>query len=673
MNKKEGFTLVETIAVVAILAILGAVAGIGTVTMLQKQRQKLAYAAETTIADASVSYYANKGNIYIKACTNSDGDYVTISQKTVEEVNKYLRETKFTGRTGNDLYQDFKNYSINGNSDSTNRHEIYNIVKVMDPACYNTITVGELIEKGLLSDPDGMCNKASLVIVYRRADAKNTAGVLDSVQEEGICKSNRKQERGPVITITPYADLAYSSKKIINIVITTENSVLKDSFVLQYAWSKNNTKKPSDSEWQNLEFKDNESTKASNTLEIQSVSDVKYLWIKGGTELDDKKNKTSNIIAGPYAFLATPEVTYKLNGGNTGVCPATKTVVFSRPYGQNISGINEELCEPVRTGYTFKGWTYKDTDIIIDNDTIVGDKNNHDLTAQWDGNNYTIKLKGNGATTEASPTTLSVEYDSSVLNPGTITLPARTYRVRGFELSESRKSNGATVSSTSDLLSNYSLKGWYTNPTGGSIILDNSSTPTLQAGADILTDSDGKWSADEDADAYAQWTGGAVTLPTITKTGYNCGWTISPSKTTIDKNSGASYTPTSNTDMYGVCIPKNYTISYTLDGGKNSSSNPNSYTIETNDITLENATKTDYTFMGWSGSNGNTPVVGAKVVKGSTGNLTFKANWCESCTPGAHANCNPVWNSTGCTYSTSCDPGYYYSSGKDTKSPVCNK
>ena len=60
---------------------------------------------------------------------------------------------------------------------------------------------------------------------------------------------------------------------------------------MQYGWSKNDRKKPSS--WQNLEFIDNTEEKASASLTINELDEVKYLWIKGGTELDNKRNKNS--------------------------------------------------------------------------------------------------------------------------------------------------------------------------------------------------------------------------------------------------------------------------------------------------------------------------------------------------------------------------------------------
>ncbi|MBQ6773089.1 MAG: InlB B-repeat-containing protein [Synergistaceae bacterium] len=66
-----------------------------------------------------------------------------------------------------------------------------------------------------------------------------------------------------------------------------------------------------------------------------------------------------------------------------------------------------------------------------------------------------------------------------------------------------------------------------------------------------------------------------------------------------------------------------YAINYDLDGGINDSENPNSYTINTDTITLKSPSRAGYTFNGWTLDG--SAVTG--IIKGSTGNKTFKANW----------------------------------------------
>ena len=70
---------------------------------------------------------------------------------------------------------------------------------------------------------------------------------------------------------------------------------------------------------------------------------------------------------------------------------------------------------------------------------------------------------------------------------------------------------------------------------------------------------------------------------------------------------------------------ENYTITYNLNGG--TSTNPTSYNVETATFTLNNPTKEGYTFVGWTGSNGDVPQTEIIIEKGSIGNRTYTANW----------------------------------------------
>ena len=81
---------------------------------------------------------------------------------------------------------------------------------------------------------------------------------------------------------------------------------------------------------------------------------------------------------------------------------------------------------------------------------------------------------------------------------------------------------------------------------------------------------------------------------------------------------------------------QNYTISYILDGGVNNSANPTSYNIETRDFFIQDPTRTNYNFAGWTVKGGsNEPVFNPSFTQGkSTGNITFIATWATTPVPG---------------------------------------
>ena len=105
---------------------------------------------------------------------------------------------------------------------------------------------------------------------------------------------------------------------------------------------------------------------------------------------------------------------------------------------------------------------------------------------------------------------------------------------------------------------------------------------------------------------FAGWTGTDLTDKTMT--------------VSIPKNSVGNKKYTANWTL------NTYNINYNLDGGS-VTGNPTSFTYESDEITLKNPTKKDYTFIGWTGSNGNTPQKDLKIPKKSIGERNYTANW----------------------------------------------
>ena len=69
-----------------------------------------------------------------------------------------------------------------------------------------------------------------------------------------------------------------------------------------------------------------------------------------------------------------------------------------------------------------------------------------------------------------------------------------------------------------------------------------------------------------------------------------------------------------------------YTITYFLDGGTNSDKNPSSYSIESEDIVLKDASKDHHQFLGWydSETEGNRVT---DIPHGSSGNIKLYARY----------------------------------------------
>lgn len=70
-----------------------------------------------------------------------------------------------------------------------------------------------------------------------------------------------------------------------------------------------------------------------------------------------------------------------------------------------------------------------------------------------------------------------------------------------------------------------------------------------------------------------------------------------------------------------------YPLTYYLAGGTLSAANPTSYNIECEDITLNNPTKTGYTFAGWTGTDVDNKTETVTIAAGSTGIRNYSAHW----------------------------------------------
>ena len=113
-----------------------------------------------------------------------------------------------------------------------------------------------------------------------------------------------------------------------------------------------------------------------------------------------------------------------------------------------------------------------------------------------------------------------------------------------------------------------------------------------------------------------------------TKTNYDfVGWYTNSLLTGIKYSPNGSITLNSNITLYAKWKIKEFNITYDLDGGTVSKSNPTKYTPETNTFTLNNPTRENYEFLGWIGSNGPTPQKTVTIPKGTTGDLAYTAVW----------------------------------------------
>ncbi|MBR4260451.1 MAG: InlB B-repeat-containing protein, partial [Clostridia bacterium] len=288
-------------------------------------------------------------------------------------------------------------------------------------------------------------------------------------------------------------------------------------------------------------------------------------------------DNAGNTATCPITFKKNSNLTIAYNSNTGSVCiPTTKTVRYNEKYG--------ELCTPTKTGYTFAGWyTEASGGTKIDENTTVTIRNNHTVYAHWTANTYVVTLDGNGATN--SPTeSINATYDATTLS--TIeTLPTKP----SYDVSFNANNQGANISSTAKLTAAYTFEGWNTTTgdmetitSDGIRVASNAKTPVLEANVPEYTNESGQWKRTEGATFYAQWSGGSITLPTVSKTGYTCKWYENSSGTGTSYTGGSRYTPTANITLYAKCISDcTQTAAEAICGGYNDCMENGTYYINT--------------------------------------------------------------------------------------------
>ena len=290
----------------------------------------------------------------------------------------------------------------------------------------------------------------------------------------------------------------------------------------------------------------------------------------------------------------TYNITYDLAGG---------TVATANPATYNIETAIT-LNNPTREGYNFAGWTGTGLDAPTVEVTIAaGNTGDRSYTATWTPIIYTITYDlAGGSVATANPTTYTIESAAITLNN-----PTRVgYNFTGWKLNGvgeammsvtiAAKSMGNKAYTATWTPINYAISY---DLAGGTVATANPTTYNIESAA--------------------------ITLNNPTREGYNfAGWTgtgLTEATTTVTIAKGS----TGERSYTATWTPINYDITLTLDGG--TATNPATYTIESDDITLNNPTKTGYTFKGWKLNGAGEAMMSVTIAAGSTGNKAYTATW----------------------------------------------
>ena len=296
----------------------------------------------------------------------------------------------------------------------------------------------------------------------------------------------------------------------------------------------------------------------------------------------------STVTLHAFWSINSYTIQFESNGGDD--CDA-----ITANYGESIT-----LPSPTKQGYTFDGWFDKqigeagatkcewDKMPALENSSII-------LYAAWlegESTPYKVihrRMDLNGEYTIIETQNLFGVTDSDV------TPEVRTYE--GFK-SPAQKTLHVSSDGLAELTYDYE-RNKYTFTLGEHAGVDT--TGSTQSG-DIYFDAELTFYAIEKVGyTWKQWDNGNTNKNFIFKMPANA-FNISP-----------------------VAEPIEYSIEYILDQGTINTSKT-SYNIESN-LILDTPTRNGYTFVGWTGSNGDIPEVSVSIEAGTYGDKSYVANW----------------------------------------------
>ena len=380
----------------------------------------------------------------------------------------------------------------------------------------------------------------------------------------------------------------------------------------------------------------------------QTIETVTGTYIVVLTTTDGTNTETVN-----YTFNVdkiAPTVTYGTNGGT-----------YTIPVGSTKYTISSKITVTDNGGSKIADITYAwSTSNTTQPETWVTTTNGATIENEVTGGKYYLWVKttdnaGNETITKTSPFDIgyAIEY---VKNGGTGTITNQR-KTHGTNIT---LNNGTGLSKTG-----YTFIGWSENQTATQAQYGKNASYTANKSVklyavwqantyDISYVLNGGTNNSSNPSTYTY--GKGATLSNATKQGYTFdGWYTE--STFENRITSISTTQTGNITVYAKYNEITYTLTYDLAGGSLATGkvNPSSYTIGMTDFTLNNPTKTGYSFKGWTGGvvnakgeldntaetgtteNTTTPQTILVIKQGSLGNRKYTANWVDDIPPSTDA------------------------------------
>ncbi len=333
------------------------------------------------------------------------------------------------------------------------------------------------------------------------------------------------------------------------------------------------------------------------------------------------KEDGTKFEAATMPDLGADGATITLKAKWTANAPASLTYNVNGGFGsvQDVKGTDGEKITLsdgtgiARTGYTFKGWNTEANGTGAFYATGAEYTLNGDTTlyAKWELNEYPITYTNVDGATNNNPTEYTYESDVILLKE--------------------------------PIKEGYTFLGWtwdgQTDPQKENVTIPKGSTGNKVYNANWAENASLTYNANAPAGTTA--TGSVASVPdgyagkkiSVAQNGFEIpgyhftGWNTKKDGTGDDVAADGNYTLAAGENtLYAQWALTNYNIHYeNVTGATNT--NPGSYNIKSSDITLQEPTKTGYTFDGWTYDGQPDPQKNVTIPKGSTREKTYTANW----------------------------------------------
>jgi len=394
-----------------------------------------------------------------------------------------------------------------------------------------------------------------------------------------------------------------------------------------------------DTESNDINYSDNKFTMPTSDIEITATfGTIPYTITYHNVQDVENNNPTtynvesnditlSNLTKQGYNFLGwatsangEPKLNTIIQKGSTGNLDyyaiwdfATYSIVVRNSNGGSIdvASSSKYLSEVTFTvtankGYVLETLTIKDTEsnnVNYSDNKFTMPASNVEITATFSTIPYSITYHNVKDVEHSNPTTYNVESNDITL----INLTKQGYNFLGWATSANGEPKLNTIiqkGSTGDL-DYYAIWDFATY----SIVVH------ISNGGDVDVVTNAKYLSE-------------VTFTVTTNNGYVLETlTIKDTKSNNVNYLDYKFTmPASDIEITATFSTIPYKITYhNVQDVENS--NPTTYNVESDDITLSNLTKQGYNFLGWATSADGEPKLNAIIQKGTTGNLNYYAIW----------------------------------------------